>query len=43
MRILDTKRIYLASETNCDFVLVLEAIFGNTVLCLLVEKDLHLM
>ena len=29
MHILDTKRIHLASETNRDFVLVLEAISSN--------------
>jgi len=32
MRVLDTKRIYLASKINCNFALVLEAIFSNRVI-----------
>ena len=36
MRVLNTKRIYLASEINYDFVLVLEAISSNRVILTLV-------
>ena len=36
MRILDTKRIYLASKMNRNFVLVLEAISSNRVILTLV-------
>ena len=36
MYVLDTKRIYLASKTNCDFVSVLEAISSNRVVLALV-------
>ena len=36
MRILNTKRIYLASEINCNFILVLGAISSNRVILTLV-------
>ena len=36
MCVLDTKRIYLASKTNCDLVSVLEAISSNRVVLALV-------
>ena len=36
MRILDTQRIHLASKTNRDFILVLEAISSNGVILNLV-------
>ena len=36
MRILNTKRIYLTNEINCNFILVLEAISSNRVILTLV-------
>ena len=36
MRVLDTKRMHLASEINCDFVSVLEAISSDGVILTLV-------
>ena len=36
MRVLDIKRMYLASKTNCNFALVLEAISSNGVVLVLV-------
>jgi hypothetical protein len=36
MRVLDTKRIYLASKTNRNFALVLETISNNRVILALV-------
>jgi hypothetical protein len=36
MRVLDTKRMHLASKTNRDFALVLEAISSDRVILTLV-------
>ena len=36
MYVLDTKRIYLASKTNYDFILILEAISSNRAILTLV-------
>ena len=36
MRVLDIKRIYSASKTNCDFVLVLKVISNNRVIFTLI-------
>ena len=36
IRVLNTKRIYLASEINCNFTLVLEAISSNRIIFTLV-------